>query len=553
MLSGLQFPFRFDPIRLGADLACVRPEEWSPHYNEGDYGGQWRGAALRSACGSAGDLSAQPRHGGGFADTPLLDRCPYFREVLAALPCPLKSVRLLGLGPGAFIREHSDHALEYADGEIRIHIPVRTNPDVEFYVAGERLLLEEGGCYYVNVNLPHRVNNGGATERIHLVIDAEVNEWVHGLFRRAMEEGWQIARCAAPPRGFADFRDWVIQLPELREQLRRIANRRELVARAVELGREAGFQFTEADVGASCHAASRVPSIEAPEGWTPVKVSFRGSSPNPPQAVAEWIWTGPMRFTEPFFQDSVRVARRNPFTAVFGREMPLEAADRIQGLTPNGFIFHMSRCGSTLIAQMLVALDRTVVISEAPAVDDVLQAKLRWPDLPRQEQIRWLRQVVAALGQRPSGGESLYFLKLDSWHIHHLPLIREAFPGVPWIFVHRNPKDVIASQLRRPGMPGLPGALDPRALRLRFEDITALGREEWCARVIAGFLEAAEAFRGDPDGLFVDYAELPGAVWGPMASHFGVRFSEEERTHMREAARFDSKSPGQLFQGVGNS
>lgn len=305
-----------------------------------------------------------------------------------------------------------------------------------------------------------------------------------------------------------------------------------------------GFQFTEADVGATYYSSGAARPAEMLQGWTPVKVFFRDS-----QAVAEWIWTGPRRFTEPFFEDTVRVARRNPFTALMRREMPLEMADSIPALAPTGFIFHMSRCGSTLIAQMLAALERAAVISEAPTVDDVIQAGLTLPDLPRRQQIRWLRQVVAALGQRRSGGESLYFLKLDSWHIHHLPLFRESFPEVPWIFVQRNADEVIASQLGRPGLPGARGAMDPRVLRLRLEDITGLSREQWCARVIAGFLEAAEAFRGDRSGLFIDYARLPDAVWGPIASHFGVRFSEEERARMQEAARFDSKSPGQLLRG----
>ena len=544
MPASFPLPFHFDPARLRADLARVGPEAWSPHFNDGDYGGQWRGAALRSASGSVGDLWSQPPHGTGFADTPLLDCCSYFREVLAAFPCPLKSVRLLSLAPASFIREHSDHALDYEDGEIRIHIPVQTNPDVEFYLAGERLLLEEGRCYYVNVNLPHRVNNGGATERIHLVIDAKVDEWIHGLFRQAREEGWHTTRCAPPPRGFEAFRDRIIRSPELREKLRSIDNRPEFVSRAVELGREMGFRFTEADAGATCHSAGVTPSTEAPQGWTPVKVFFRGS-----QAIAEWIWTGPRRFTEPFFEDTVNVARRNPFTALIRREMPLEVADSIQGLAPTGFIFHMSRCGSTLIAQMLAALDRAVVISEAAAIDEVIQAGLSLPELSCHEQIRWLRQVVTGLGQRHTGGESLYFLKLDSWHIHRLPLIREAFPGVPWIFVSRNAEEVIASQLRRPGLVGARGAMDPRVLRLRREDITALSREQWCARVIADFLRAADAFRGDPDGLFIDYVQLPDAVWGPIASHFGVQFSEGERNRMQEAAKLDSKNPGQLFHG----
>ncbi len=536
MLSGLQFPFRFDPELLRADLAKVCPAEWRPHYNDADYGGQWRGAALRSPSGAPGDLSAQPPDRAPFAGTPLLDRCPYFQQVLAAFPCPLKSVRLLALAPGAFIREHTDDGLDYHDGEVRIHIPVQTNPDVEFYVAGERLRLDEGGCYYVNVNLPHRVNNRGAAERIHLVIDAEVNDWVREWFAT----GREIPRCP-PPRGFEEFRARVIQSKELLEKLHRISDRHVFAACVVEAGREAGCEFTEADVGASLDR-----SAAAPQGWMPVKVTFRQG-----QALAEWIWPGARRLTEPFFEESVRAARRNPFTALFRREMPLDAADSIEALSPTGFIFHMSRCGSTLVSQMLAALDRAVVVSEAPPVDDVIRAPLVLPEISRAQQVHWLRQVIRALGQRRSGGESLYFVKLDAWHIHHLPLFCEAFPGVPWVFVHRRPEEVIASQLRRPGMPALPGALDPRLLGLRLEDVTSLSREQWCARVTGGFLEAAGAFRNHPHGLFVDYAQLPDAVWGPMARHFGVRFGmgldDGELTRMRERARFDAKTPAEIY------
>ncbi len=533
MLSGLQFPFRFDPELLRADLARVSDGEWRPHYNDADYGGEWRGAALRSPGGAPHDLAAQPPHGVPFANTPVLDRCPYFQQVLKTFSCPLKSARLLALAPGAFIREHTDHGLDYQDGEVRIHIPVQTNPDVEFYVRGERLRLEEGGCYYVNVNLPHRVNNRGGAERIHLVIDAEVDEWVRELFAR----GCDIPRCPLPPRGFEEFRLRVIQSADLRERLHGISGRHEFAARVVEAGHEVGCEFTEADVGASLER-----SAEAPQGWMPVKVHFRDG-----QAVAEWIWPGPRRLTEPFFEESVRAAGRNPFTALFRREMPLDAADALEALSPTGFIFHMSRCGSTLIAQMLAALDRTVVISEAPPIDDVIQSSLKLPELSREQQVHRLRQVIRALGQRRSGGESLYFVKLDAWHIHCLPLFCEAFPAVPWVFVQRRPEDVIASQLRRPGMPGLPGALDPRVLGLRPEDVTSLSREQWCARVTGGFLEAAGAFRNDARGLFVDHGQLPDAVWGTMARHFGVRFNDGEYTLMRERARFDAKTPAEIY------
>jgi hypothetical protein len=210
MTAGLRFPFAFDPARLKNDLARVAAEEWTAHYNQGDYGGEWRGAALRAPAGAAHRLNAGAPGAAGFEETALLGRCPYFRQVLAEFACPLKSARLLSLAPGSFIREHTDHALDFEDGEIRIHIPIETNLGVEFYVCGERLLLEEGGCYYVNVNLPHRVNNRGQRDRIHLVIDAEVNDWMRDLFRRGSAEGWHIPRSSIPARGFDDFRAHVL-------------------------------------------------------------------------------------------------------------------------------------------------------------------------------------------------------------------------------------------------------------------------------------------------------------------------------------------------------
>ena len=99
--------------------------------------------------------------------------------------CPLQSVRFLKLAAGSRIREHRDLNLAYEDGELRLHIPVRTNAQVEFYLNNKLLTLHEGECWYLNFNLPHRVVNGGATDRIHLVLDCVVNDWLREQFAAA--------------------------------------------------------------------------------------------------------------------------------------------------------------------------------------------------------------------------------------------------------------------------------------------------------------------------------------------------------------------------------
>jgi mannose-6-phosphate isomerase-like protein (cupin superfamily) len=115
----------------------------------------------------------------------VLERCPYIREVLASFHCPLKLVRFLKLSAGSNIKEHSDFDLSFEDGEVRVHIPIQTNPQVEFVVDGERLPMGEGECWYINFNLPHRIHNGGETDRVHLVIDCVLNDWLRGLFPAA--------------------------------------------------------------------------------------------------------------------------------------------------------------------------------------------------------------------------------------------------------------------------------------------------------------------------------------------------------------------------------
>ena len=54
---------------------------------------------------------------------------------------------------------------------------------VDFRLNGERITLREGECWYLRLSDPHSVTNGGDTDRIRLVIDAAVNEWLMDLLR----------------------------------------------------------------------------------------------------------------------------------------------------------------------------------------------------------------------------------------------------------------------------------------------------------------------------------------------------------------------------------
>jgi hypothetical protein len=240
------------------------------------------------------------------------------------------------------------------------------------------------------------------------------------------------------------------------------------------------------------------------EGWVPVAVR---------EAEVEWRHLPGVRFAEPFFEDTLRRQRAESRRTTLQELAAWVAAH--PGLPPAGFIFHMSRCGSTLVSQMLAAVAENRVMSEPVPVDDVL--KLGDPAA--------LRAIAGALAQ-PVAGEMRFFLKFDCWHIHQYELIRRAFPETPAVFLYRHPLEVLVSQLRNPGMWTVSGASVPR--------------EQHVAGLLAAILESALRHVTTAGAMRpVNYTELPQAVY----EMFGIRWSAEQSASMARAAGLDAKSP----------
>lgn len=74
------------------------------------------------------------------------------------------------LPPSGTIEPHVDGHPSFASAH-RIHVPLLTNPEVDFHVGGRRIAMEVGKAYEINNQLVHRVHNGGGRERIHFIFD----------------------------------------------------------------------------------------------------------------------------------------------------------------------------------------------------------------------------------------------------------------------------------------------------------------------------------------------------------------------------------------------
>lgn len=176
-LDYCKLPFTFNVTKLQAELKQIQSEEWIAHYNQADYEGDWHVAGLRSVLGDVDNIYAS-NIVNIFNDTPLLKRCPYIAQIIASFKCEKTAIRFMKLAPGAVIKEHADSALSIKDGEARLHIPICTNPQVEFYLNQERLPLREGECWYLDFTLLHSVKNLGDSPRVHLVMDCKLNDWL---------------------------------------------------------------------------------------------------------------------------------------------------------------------------------------------------------------------------------------------------------------------------------------------------------------------------------------------------------------------------------------
>nr|WP_251010154.1 sulfotransferase family protein [Pseudomonas fluorescens] len=274
------------------------------------------------------------------------------------------------------------------------------------------------------------------------------------------------------------------------------------------------------------------------DGWLPIRVwQAQG------QWWVDWCWFGEARLSQPFFGDAVEQALRLPFNQAFRRQTPLSVLDQWRqqspGLRPSAFIFHTSRCGSTLISQMLAQLDDHIVISEPPPLDALLRNAM-----PPADRSMALMGLMSAYGQRRRGVEERLVIKLDAWNIGELALLRECFPATPWLFVYRDPLEIAVSHLRRPGMHMVPGMIGPSVLD---DGLPFSGQEDFIARRLGRLLQVGLERCHEFAGLTVNYGELPDAMAGRLAEFFEL--NDAQRRQVFATVGQHAKQPGQAFAG----
>jgi hypothetical protein len=223
-------------------------------------------------------------------------------------------------------------------------------------------------------------------------------------------------------------------------------------------------------------------------------------------------------FTLPRYDDVVDALRD-----LAGREKPrcfsLKPSDHPTAMQssgsalPNGIIFHVGRCGSTLLCQLLERLVGCITIKEPEVINRLL---VQWMDPQRHFGIDdfdriflgMLRSFAFAAGRARTDRQVGCVIKMSSWNLLALGDIVGRLGDVPKILLVRDPVVTVASMIANP-----PDWYVSSQENANCEPLEKVGlfATEWVKIVEA-------ALRLQPSPLIIDYESLVADPWGSVCA-----------------------------------
>lgn len=275
--------------------------------------------------------------------------------------------------------------------------------------------------------------------------------------------------------------------------------------------------------------------MPAPQQPVPARLYHEGG-----QVMADWADIAGTDPTLPFLAD--RIARAGRLW-----QAPLPPGNG--PVAPAALILHTGRCGSTLVSRSLSRLSRCHLLSEPDALNDVLGVDGRWPFLAVPERRQAVQRAVTALAQVAQPGQDRFILKLSSWNALHLPLLEAAFPGVPKLFIYRQPAEILVSLRDKPagwmrragdritaglflGVPPAQARTTPLAFAAQVQ-----------GRILSAVAESMERPGRAGEWLLVPYETLPAALTARILPWLGLEPTRAEADILASFQDTHAKDP----------
>ncbi len=209
----VQLPVQFDAARLLAEIEALGPDRWIDHPQK--FPGNFALPLIAVNGDPTSDAIAGPMR-----PTPALAECPYLMQVLHRLGAVWGRTRLMKLSGHAEVTRHTDLSYYWRE-RVRVHVPIRTKPNVRFFCGDADVNMAAGECWIFNTWLSHRVVNGDDDERIHLVADSVGSEPFWQLVRNGRApghgnfQGWRAEHVAPAPDATPDLMYESVNVPQV--------------------------------------------------------------------------------------------------------------------------------------------------------------------------------------------------------------------------------------------------------------------------------------------------------------------------------------------------
>ena len=281
--------------------------------------------------------------------------------------------------------------------------------------------------------------------------------------------------------------------------------------------------------------------------WIPDKLLPTNTQPN-----CRWLYLADQPLNAPFFGDTRQQCLSHPYNSgamavESSLDWLIDMAQTIPAVAPSAFIFHVSRCGSTLLSQLLGLNDRHIVLSEVPLLDTLLRLPHGGQTGADQSE-RAFRAALRLLSHKRTGRETHVFIKMDSWHILAYETIRQLYPTTPFIFLYRSPDAVVRSQRRRRGMQAIPGLIPATFFGFAPEQLAGMDLDAYMAAVLERYFDTFLTVAGrDTNCLLINYQENGMAMMDPLIRFLDLQLTEADYAAMVQRCRYHGKYPDQAF------
>ena len=288
--------------------------------------------------------------------------------------------------------------------------------------------------------------------------------------------------------------------------------------------------------------------VDELRSYFPVDAVIRDGKPQ-----IEWLKMPDASFREPFFHQTVERARESNDSLFTDLDVLLQVANASPAVSPSGFIFHTSRCGSTLVANACRALDSTRVITEAPVIDKLISRLFTDAEPGSTKEIVYLSLIRAAVQSlaRDLKDGSRYLVKFACMSILQVQALRRTWANVPFLILFRNPIEVTVSNLRnRPEWMSVDSnpAAAAAIIGVDLNQLHGMRDDEFCARALGRYYAAAESFAGDHRTQLVDYSQLSAERLMQILGWFGAAPSPNEADAVERSLISHSKDPARAFR-----